>query len=196
LQLLARAGIGLPVTAFAHGPKKAEHVLREVGGAPVVIKLLEGTQGMGVVLAETDATARSIIEAFSAANVNILVQEFIRESEASDVRALVIGGEVVAAMRRVGKAGEFRSNLHRGGRASPVEITTDERNTAIAAAAVLGLNVCGVDMLRSNRGPMVMEVNSSPGLEGIEQASGVDVAGLIIDFLELNARHGATDTRG
>ncbi|MDX2258349.1 MAG: 30S ribosomal protein S6--L-glutamate ligase [Hyphomicrobiaceae bacterium] len=196
LQLLARAGIGLPVTAFAHGPKKAEHVLREVGGAPVVIKLLEGTQGMGVVLAETDATARSIIEAFSAANVNILVQEFIRESEASDVRALVIGGEVVAAMRRIGKAGEFRSNLHRGGRASPVEMTDGERSTAIAAAGVLGLNVCGVDMLRSNRGPMVMEVNSSPGLEGIEQASGVDVAGLIIGFLELNARHGDTITRG
>ncbi|MDX2289837.1 MAG: 30S ribosomal protein S6--L-glutamate ligase [Hyphomicrobiaceae bacterium] len=196
LQLLARGGIGLPTTAFAHGPQKAENVIREVGGAPVVIKLLEGTQGMGVVLAETDATAKSIIEAFSAANVNILVQEFIAEAEASDVRAFVIGGRVVAAMRRVGKVGEFRSNLHRGGRATPVEITEQERVTALEAARILGLNVCGVDMLRSHRGPMVMEVNSSPGLEGMEKASGEDVAGAVIAFLEAHARHGDTITKG
>lgn len=196
LQLLARGGIGLPVTAFAHGPRKAENVIREVGGAPVVIKLLEGTQGMGVILAETDASARSIIEAFSAANVNIMVQEYIREAAASDVRVLVVGGRVVAAMKRTGKFGEFRSNLHRGGIAESTEISEEEQDTAIRSAAILGLNVCGVDMLRSNRGPVVMEVNSSPGLKGIETATAVDVAGEIVAFLELHARHGATETRG
>ncbi|MFN3867678.1 MAG: 30S ribosomal protein S6--L-glutamate ligase [Hyphomicrobiaceae bacterium] len=196
LQILARAGVGMPVTAFAHGPRKAEEVLREVGGAPVVIKLLEGTQGMGVVLAETDASARSVIEAFSAANVDILVQEFIRESEATDVRAFVVGGRVVAAMKRIGQSGEFRSNLHRGGRAEPTPITGDEEEAAVKAAAAIGLNVCGVDMLRSSRGPMVMEVNSSPGLEGVETSTGVDVAGEIVAFLEANARHGDTVTRG
>ena len=196
LQLLARAGIGLPVTAFAHGPKKAESVIKEVGGVPVVIKLLEGTQGVGVILAETDASATSIIEAFSAANIAILVQEYIREAAASDVRALVVGGEVVASMKRTGKSGDFRSNLHRGGRAEAIEISEDERRTAIRAAEVIGLNVCGIDMLRSNRGPMVMEVNASPGLEGIEKATGVDVATRIIDFLERHARHGATTTKG
>lgn len=196
LQILARAGVEMPVTAFAHGPRKAEEVLREVGGAPVVIKLLEGTQGMGVVLAETDASARSVIEAFSAANVDILVQEFIRESEATDVRAFVIGGRVVAAMKRIGQSGEFRSNLHRGGRAEPTPITGDEEEAAVKAASAIGLNVCGVDMLRSSRGPMVMEVNSSPGLEGVETSTGVDVAGEIVAFLEANARHGDTVTRG
>jgi ribosomal protein S6--L-glutamate ligase len=196
LQLLARAGIGLPVTAFAHGPRKAEEVIKEVGGAPVVIKLLEGTQGMGVILAETEASAKSIVEAFSAANVNIMVQEFIREADATDIRAFVIDGQVVAAMKRVGKPGEFRSNLHRGGRAEAAELSEDERQTAIQSASVLGLNVSGVDMLRSARGPMVMEVNSSPGLEGVEAATGVDVAGLIISFLEAHARHGRTATRG
>lgn len=196
LQILARAGIGMPVTAFAHGPRKAEDVIREVGGAPVVIKLLEGTQGMGVVLAETDASAKSVIEAFSAANVNIMVQEFIRESGATDVRAFVVGGRVVAAMRRIGRAGEFRSNLHRGGRAEPTEISGEEGEIAVGAATALGLNACGVDMLRTNRGPMVMEVNSSPGLEGVETSTGVDVAGEIIAFLEENARHGDTVTRG
>lgn len=196
LQLLARDGIGLPVTAFAHGPYKAENVIREVGGAPVVIKLLEGTQGMGVVLAETDASAKSIIEAFSAANVNIMVQEFIREAGASDIRAFVIGGEVVAAMRRTGKSGEFRSNLHRGGRAESVDIGPAERQTAIRAAACLGLSVCGVDMLQSSRGPMVMEVNSSPGFRGIETATGVDIAGAVIHFLECHAAAGATQTKG
>ena len=196
LQLLAREGIGLPVTAFAHGPKKAEDVLREVGGAPVVIKLVEGTQGIGVILAETDASALSIIEAFSAANIDIMVQEYIKEAHGSDIRALVVGGEVVAAMQRTGRAGDFRANLHRGGNAVAAELTEEERTTAIRAAEIMGLNVCGVDMLRSDRGPVVMEVNSSPGLRGIERATGVDVARLIIEFLEKNARPNQTKTRG
>lgn len=196
LQLLARAGIGLPVTAFAHGPRKAEEVIEEVGGAPVVIKLLEGTQGMGVVLAETDASAKSIIEAFSAANINILVQAYIQEAEGSDVRVLVVGGEVIGAVRRIGKTGEFRSNLHRGGTAVAAEISDLERSTAIQAAEVLGLNVAGVDMLRSKTGPLVMEVNSSPGLRSIEQVTGIDAAGAIIAFIERSARHGLTETRG
>lgn len=196
LQLLARAGVGMPVTAFAHGPRKAEDVIREVGGAPVVIKLLEGTQGMGVVLAETEASAKSVIEAFSAANVDILVQEFIREAEATDVRAFVIGGRVVAAMKRIGRAGEFRSNLHRGGHAEPTAISDAETEIALRSAEAIGLNVCGVDMLRTSRGPMVMEVNSSPGLEGVERSTGVDVAREMIAFLEKHARHGNTVTRG
>lgn len=196
LQLLARAGIGLPVTAFAHGPRKAEDVIKEVGGAPVVIKLVEGTQGMGVILAETEASAKSIIEAFSAANVNILVQEYIAEAEGSDVRVLVVGGRVVAAMRRVSKTGEFRANLHRGGIAEETPVSDEERATAVRAAAVLGLNVAGVDMLRSSRGPMVMEVNASPGLRGIERATNVDVAGAIIAFIEASAAPGRTETRG
>lgn len=196
LQLLARAGIGLPVTAFAHGPREAEEVVREAGGAPVVIKLVEGTQGLGVILADTEASAKSTIQAFSAASVNILVQEFIREAEGSDVRAFVIGGRVVAAMKRVGLNGEFRSNLHRGGIPQAVEISFEERLTAVRAAAVLGLNVCGVDMLRSKRGPLVVEVNASPGIEGVEKATGIDVAREIIAFLETSARPGATETRG
>lgn len=196
LQLLARAGIGLPVTAFAHKPKRAESVIKEVGGAPVVIKLVEGTQGMGVVLAETEASAKSIIEAFSAANINILVQEYIAEAEGSDVRALVVGGRVVAAMRRVGKVGEFRSNLHRGGVAEDAHVSDEERLTAVRAASVLGLNVAGVDMLRSDRGPVVIEVNSSPGLKGIERATGIDVAGEIVAFVEQSAAHGRTQTLG
>ncbi len=196
LQLLARAGIGLPVTAFAHGPKKVEDVIKEVGGVPVVIKLVEGTQGMGVVLAETEASAKSIVEAFSAANINILVQEYIAEAEGSDVRALVVGGRVVAAMRRIGKTGEFRSNLHRGGVAEETPVSDEENATAIRAASVLGLNVAGVDMLRSNRGPVVLEVNSSPGLKGIERATNVDVAGAIISFIETAAMHGNTETKG
>jgi ribosomal protein S6--L-glutamate ligase len=196
LQILAREGIGLPVTAFAHGPRHAEDVLKEVGGAPCVIKLLEGTQGAGVILAETAASAKSIIEAFSAANTNILVQEFIREAGGTDIRILVVGGAVVASMKRSGKMGEFRANLHRGGKAEAVEISQDERKTALRSAEVLGLNVCGVDLLRSNRGPVVVEVNSSPGIEGMEEASGADVAGAIIGFLEQRAKHGETQTRG
>ena len=196
LQLLAREGIGLPVTAFAHGPRKAEDVIKEVGGVPVVIKLLEGTQGMGVILAETEGSAKSIIEAFSAANVNIMVQEFIREANGSDIRALVVGGEVVAATKRIGRPGEFRANLHRGGKAEAVVVSEEERRTAVRSAEVLGLNVAGVDLLRSNRGPVVVEVNSSPGIEGMEQASGTDVAGAMIEFLERHAERGQTKTRG
>ena len=196
LQLLDRERIGLPATAFANDPRKAYDVIREVGGVPVVIKLLEGTQGMGVILAETEASATCIVEAFSSADVDIMVQEFIREAGGSDIRAFVIGGKVVAAMKRTGSKGEFRSNLHRGGRAEPVELSDAERDTAIRSARTLGLNVCGVDMLRSSRGPMVMEVNSSPGLEGIESATGIDIAGEIIGFLERHARHGDTETKG
>jgi ribosomal protein S6--L-glutamate ligase len=196
LQILAREGIGLPVTAFAHGPRKAEDVIKEVGGVPVVIKLVEGTQGVGVILAETEGSAKSIIEAFSAANVNIMVQEFIREAAGSDIRAFVIGGEVVAATKRIGRPGEFRANIHRGATAVRVELTPEERQTAVRAAAAVGLNVSGVDMVRSARGPLVMEVNSSPGLQGIESATGIDVADLIIGFLEANASYGKTETKG
>jgi ribosomal protein S6--L-glutamate ligase len=196
LQILAREGIGLPVTAFAHGPRKAEDVIKEVGGVPVVIKLVEGTQGVGVILAETEGSAKSIIEAFSAANVNIMVQEFIREANGSDIRAFVIGGEVVAATKRVGRPGEFRANIHRGATAVRVELSAEERHTAVRAAAAVGLNVSGVDMVRSARGPLVMEVNSSPGLQGIESATGIDVADLIVGFLEANASYGKTETKG
>ena len=196
LQLLAREGIGLPVTAFAHGPRHAEDVIKEIGGAPCVIKLLEGTQGRGVILAETTASARSIIEAFSAANMNILVQEFIKEAGGTDIRALVVGGKVVASMMRLGRIGDFRANLHCGGKAEAAAITDEEARTALRSAEVLGLNVAGVDLLRSNRGPVVIEVNSSPGIEGMERASGADVAGAMIEFLEGNARRGETKTRG
>ncbi|MGB6390251.1 MAG: 30S ribosomal protein S6--L-glutamate ligase [Methyloceanibacter sp.] len=196
MQILAREGIGLPVTTFAHDPKQTEEVLRISGGAPVVIKLLEGTQGIGVVLADTDRSAKSVIEAFRGAGVNILVQEFIKEAGGSDIRTLIVGGKVVASMQRMGAKGEFRSNLHRGGSAEPIKISPEERSTAIRAAKAMGLNVCGVDMLRSNHGPVVMEVNSSPGLEGIERATGIDVAGRIIDLLEQQARPGKTKTKG
>jgi len=196
MQILAKAGLGLPVTAFAHDPKQAEEVIRMVGGAPVVIKLLEGTQGLGVVLAETMNSAKSVIEAFRRANVNILVQEFIKEADATDIRCLVIGNKVVGAMMRKGGEGDFRSNLHRGGSAMPVRITPEERSTAVRAARRLGLNVAGVDMLRSNHGPVIMEVNSSPGLEGIEQATGKDIAGMVITFIEENAVAGKTKTKG
>ncbi len=196
LQILAKKGLGLPVTAFAHDPKQTEDVIKMVGGAPVVIKLLEGTQGIGVVLGETEKSARSVIEAFRGANVNILVQEFIKESEGSDIRCFVIGNKVVAAMQRTGAEGDFRSNLHRGGTASAIKITPEERSTAVRAARAMGLNVAGVDMLRSNHGPVIMEVNSSPGLEGIEHASGKDIAAKIIEFIEENAVRGATKTKG
>jgi ribosomal protein S6--L-glutamate ligase len=196
MQLLARDGIGLPVTTFAYDPKATEEVLKLAGGAPLVIKLLEGTQGIGVVLADTDRSAKSVIEAFRGANVNIMVQEFIKEAGGTDIRALVVGGKVVAAMKRTGAEGEFRSNLHRGGSAEMIRISPEERSTAIRAAKAMGLNVCGVDMLRANHGPVVMEVNSSPGLEGVEKATGIDIAGKIIEFLEKHAKAGATRTRG
>ncbi|MBD8525242.1 30S ribosomal protein S6--L-glutamate ligase [Pseudomarimonas arenosa] len=196
LQLLSRAGIGLPVTAFAYDTNRIDEILDIVGGEPVIIKLLEGTQGIGVVLGETRSSARSVIEAFRGAKVNILVQEYIKEAGGTDLRCLVIGGKVVAAMKRQGAPGDFRSNLHRGGSAKSVKITPEERSTAIRAAKVMGLNVAGVDMLRSNHGPVVMEVNSSPGLEGVEKATGMDVAGKIIEFLEHEAAHGNTRTKG
>jgi len=196
LQLLSRKGIGMPVTGFANKPSESKDLIKMVGGAPLVIKLLEGTQGIGVVLAETNKAAESVIEAFMGLKANILVQEFIKEAGGSDVRCLVVGGKVVAAMRRQAPEGEFRSNLHRGGSASLVKISKDERATAVSAAKILGLSLAGVDILRSERGPLVMEVNSSPGLEGIESASGKDVAGIIIEHLEKNARPGNTATRG
>ena len=196
LQLLSRKGIGLPVTAFAHSTNQPEDLIRMVNGTPLVIKLLEGTQGIGVMLAETESSAKSIIEAFGGVEANILVQEFIKEAGGSDIRAFVIGGKVVAAMQRSGAPGEFRSNLHRGGSAVSIKITPEERSTAVRAAKTLGLNVCGVDMLRSNHGPVVMEVNSTPGLEGIEQSTGADIAGQIIEFLERHAAPNKTQTRG
>jgi ribosomal protein S6--L-glutamate ligase len=196
MQLFAKHGLGLPVTAFAHDPKKTEEVLRIVGGAPAVIKLLEGTQGIGVVLGETDKSAKSVIEAFRGLNVNILVQQFIQEAGASDIRILVVGGRVAAAMKRTGAEGDFRSNLHRGGTAKLVKISPEERATAVRAAKIMGLNVCGVDILQSDSGPVIMEVNSSPGLEGIEKATGKDVAGQIIEYIENNAQRGSTKTRG
>jgi ribosomal protein S6--L-glutamate ligase len=196
LQLLSRRGIGMPVTGFAHSPDDTRDLLNLTGGAPVVIKLLEGTQGVGVVLAETYKAASSVIEAFRGINANILVQEFIEEAGGADIRCFVVGGKVVAAMKRQAKEGEFRSNLHRGGKATLVRITPEERSTVARSAKIMGLNVAGVDILRSNHGPVVMEVNSSPGLEGIEQATNKDVAGLIIDFIEKNAKHGRTKTKG
>jgi ribosomal protein S6--L-glutamate ligase len=185
-QLLARKGIDLPITAFAHNPDNIEDLIAEVGGAPLVIKLVEGSQGIGVVLAETDNAARSVIQAFMGLNANIMVQEFIQECKGSDIRCFVIGEKVVAAIKRQGQEGEFRSNLHRGGSATLIRLTPQERATAVQAAKIMGLNVCGVDLLRSNRGPLVMEVNSSPGLEGIEKASGKDIASLMIEYIEKN----------
>jgi len=196
LQLLARKGIGLPVTGFAHSTKYTRDLISLVGNAPLVIKLLEGTQGIGVVLAETDKAAESVIEAFRGLKENILVQEFIHEAGGADLRCFVIGDKVVAAMKRQGKEGEFRSNLHRGGHASIARLTPEERSTAVRAARIMGLNVAGVDLLRSNHGPVVMEVNSSPGLEGIEQATEKDIAGTIIQFIEKQAKPGRTKTRG
>lgn len=187
LQILAKRGIGLPVTGFAHHTDATGELIKMCGGPPLVIKLLEGTQGVGVVLAETANAAESVVEAFKDLNANILVQEFIKEADGADIRCIVVGGKVVAAMKRQAAKGEFRSNLHRGGTAEKVKITPQERATAIAAAKAMGLNVAGVDLLRSNHGPVVMEVNSSPGLEGIEHSSKKDVAGTIIEFIEKNA---------
>lgn len=196
MQLLARDGIGLPVTTFAHDPKQTAEVLELAGGAPIVIKLLEGTQGIGVVLADTDRSATSVVEAFRGAKVNILLQEFIKEAGGTDIRAIVVGGKVIAAMKRTGAEGDFRSNLHRGGSAKVIKLSPEERATAVRAAKTMGLNVCGVDMLRANHGPVVMEVNSSPGLEGVENATGLDVAGKIIEYIEKSAKPGATRTKG
>ncbi len=196
MQLLSRKGIGMPITGFANKPDDIKDLIKMVGGSPLVIKLLQGTQGIGVVLAETQKAAESVIESFLGLNASVLVQEFIKESGGADIRCLVVGEKVVAAMKRQGAEGEFRSNLHRGGSASLIKITPEERKTAVKAANTMGLNVCGVDILRSNNGPVVMEVNSSPGLEGIENATGKDIAGMIIKFIEMNARKGRTRTKG
>jgi ribosomal protein S6--L-glutamate ligase len=196
LQLLSRKKIGIPVTAFANSPDDVPGLIREVGGAPLVIKLLEGTQGIGVVLAETRTAAKSVIQGFMGLSANILVQEYIKEAGGSDLRCFVVGGKVIAAMQRTAPDGDFRSNLHRGGTATLVKLTAQERRTAVNAAKIMGLNVCGVDLLRSNRGPLVMEVNSSPGLGGIEAATNKDVADIIIEFIEKEARPKRTRTRG
>jgi ribosomal protein S6--L-glutamate ligase len=195
LQILAREGIGLPVTGFAHATQDIDGLIEIVGGAPLVIKLLEGTQGIGVVLAETYQAAKSVIEAFRNLDANILVQEYIKEAQGSDIRCFVVSGKVIAAMKRQGAKGEFRSNLHRGGQAEQIRLTPEERSTAVRAAKAMGLRVAGVDLLRSNHGPVVVEVNSSPGLEGIETVTGIDVAGKIIEFIEKNAAVGATRDR-
>jgi ribosomal protein S6--L-glutamate ligase len=190
LQLLAKQGIDLPVTGFAHSPDDTSDLIDMVGGAPLVVKLVEGTQGIGVVLAETRQAAESVIDAFRGLNAHILVQEYIKEAKGRDIRCLVVGDEVVAAIERQAKPGDFRSNLHRGGVAHQVAITDLEREVALKAASTLGLDIAGVDILRADRGPLVMEVNASPGLEGIENTSGVDIAGLMIKWIEQQARPG------
>lgn len=188
LQLLTRQGVGMPITGFANSTDDVDDLITMVGGAPLVIKIIEGTQGVGVVLAETKKAAQSVIQAFMGINANIIVQEYISESRGSDIRCLVIGDKVVASMKRQAEPGEFRSNIHRGGTAKVVQITKEEQTTAIKAAKVMGLKMAGVDLLRSKRGPLVMEVNSSPGLEGIETATNKDIAGMIIEYIEHNAK--------
>lgn len=189
IQILTKEGVDVPKTAFARHNVDVNELIKYVGGAPCVVKLVEGTQGLGVVLCETRKAAKSVIEAFYALDANILIQEFIEEAKGTDIRVFIVDGEVVGAMERKGPEGEFRSNLHRGGTARAIKLTEEEKNTALKAAASLGLSVAGVDMLPSKRGPLVMEVNSSPGLEGIERATGVDIAGKIIQFIERNAQN-------
>ena len=196
MQIMSRLGVGLPVTCFANSARQAEELIRMVGGPPVVIKLVEGTQGLGVVLGETMSSAKSTYEAFRGARINILVQEFVKEAGGADIRAFVVGDRVVGAMKRQGGPGEFRSNLHRGGTAEKIEITPEERSTAVRACRALGLNVAGVDMLRSSHGPVLIEVNSTPGLRGIEHATGVGIAERIIAFLETHAKPMPTGTQG
>ncbi len=188
LQVLSKEGIGLPKTIFTNYSKNVEHVVESAGGAPVVLKLLEGTQGLGVVLAENQNAAQSVLEAFNGLKARVIVQEFIKEAKGADIRAFVVDGEVVGAMKRQGKPGEFRSNLHRGGSSRIIELTEEEKETAIHAAATLGLGVAGVDLLQSGRGPLVLEVNSSPGLEGIEKTTGTNIAGKIIEYIERNVK--------
>ncbi len=196
LQVLSRAGVDLPKTVFANDPHNLDSLMALVGGPPVVLKLLEGTQGIGVVLAETAKAAKSTIEAFIGLKKHVLVQEFIAEAKGADVRALVVGGRVVGAMKRQGAEGDFRSNLHRGGTSHMIELTPGMEETAIKAARALGLKVAGVDMLLAERGPLVLEVNSSPGLEGIERATGIDVAGEIVTYIEEKIRTDEIDTVG
>lgn len=186
LQLLAKAGIPIPKSAFAYSPKNVDNVIDQVGGIPVIIKLLEGTQGLGVILAETRISAKSVIEAFLDVEVNILVQEFVKEAEGADVRVFVVDGQVVGAMRRKGAEGDFRSNLHRGGTSEVVKLTSQEKALAVKSVRQLGLGIAGVDMLPTKRGYVVNEVNSSPGLEGIEKATGNDIAGKIVEYCERN----------
>ncbi|MFM9984150.1 MAG: 30S ribosomal protein S6--L-glutamate ligase [Flavobacteriales bacterium] len=184
MQILSRAGLGLPKTVFSNYSKDVEKILEEVGGTPVIIKLLEGTQGLGVVLAENDKAAISVMEAFNGLKARVIVQEFIHEAKGADIRAFVIDGHVVGAMKRQAKEGEFRSNLHRGGTADVIELSREEELAAIKAANALKLGIAGVDMLQSERGPLIIEVNSSPGLEGIEKATGKDIAGQIVKYIE------------
>lgn len=186
LQVLSRAGLGMPKTVFSNYTKDVAEVIEYVGGAPLVIKLLEGTQGLGVVLAETKNAAESVLEAFNGLQARVIVQEFIKEAKGADIRAFVVDGHVVGAMKRQGKEGEFRSNLHRGGSANIIQLTDEEENAALKAAKSLGLGICGVDMLQSARGPLILEVNSSPGLEGIEAATKKDIANIIIRYIERN----------
>ncbi|HUS24452.1 MAG TPA: 30S ribosomal protein S6--L-glutamate ligase [Candidatus Binatia bacterium] len=196
LQLLARKGIGLPTTGFAHSPDDTADLIKLIGGAPMVIKLIEGTQGRGVVLAETRQAAESVIDAFRNLNAHFLAQDFIEEANGCDIRCFVIGGKVVAAMQRTAQPGEFRSNLHRGGSAQQAKITAAERQTATRAARILGLNVAGVDLVRTRQGPAVLEINGSPGLEGIEMSTGKDIATAVIEFVEQHAKPGKTRTKG
>lgn len=186
LQLLARAGVGLPKTIFTNFSKNVEHIVDSVGGAPVILKLLEGTQGLGVILADSQNAAGSVMEAFNGLEARIIVQEFIKEAGGADIRAFIVDGEVVGAMKRQGKEGEFRSNLHRGGTANIIELSEEEKHTALVATKAMGLGVAGVDMLQSMSGPLVLEVNSSPGLEGIEKATDTDIARKIIRYVEKN----------
>lgn len=188
LQLLARAGVGLPKTVFTNFSKNVDHVIESVGGAPVILKLLEGTQGLGVILADTANAAGSVMEAFNGIEARIIVQQFIKEAGGADIRAFVVDGEVVGAMKRQGKEGEFRSNLHRGGTANIIELSEEEKHTALVSAKAMGLGVAGVDMLQSSTGPLVLEVNSSPGLEGIEKATGTDIAEKVIRYVERNVK--------
>jgi len=197
LQLLSKKGIGLPITGFAHSLDEIKDLIKMVGGPPLVIKFLEGTQGIGVILVETSKAARSVLEAFLGLKVNIMVQEYIKDAEGADIRCFIVGNKVIAAMKRQARSPEeFRSNLHRGGIATPVEITDEERNMAIRAAHIIGLNVAGVDILRSSRGPLIVEVNASPGLEGIEKTTGVDVADAIIKFIESGLDSNDKERRG
>ncbi|MGW8315824.1 MAG: 30S ribosomal protein S6--L-glutamate ligase [Bacteroidales bacterium] len=184
LQILSRSGVGMPKTAFTNFSKQDNQVLKHIGEAPVVIKLLEGTQGLGVVLAETNKAARSVVEAFDSLKTRVILQEYIKEAGGADIRVFIVNGQIVGAMKRQGKEGEFRSNLHRGGAATVIKLSRTEKATALKAAKAMGLAIAGVDMLQSARGPMVLEVNSSPGLEGIEKSTGVDIAGKIIEYVE------------
>lgn len=184
LQIFTRHHIGIPRTIFVNHSRNVDTLLNEVGGVPVVIKLLEGTQGVGVVLAETKQAARSVIQAFFGLNASFVIQEFIKEAKGADIRAFVVNGKVVGAMKRQGQEGDFRSNLHRGGTSAPIKLSRAEKKTAVEAAKAMGLNVAGVDMLQSARGPLLLEVNSSPGLRGIEHATGLDIAGTIIEYIE------------